>query len=56
VDCDRLEESACECYRVILQGMPLTHTVTFGEPGDYAFICHLPGHEEYGMRGVVLVE
>src|SRR5262249_52308871 len=30
-------------------------TVTFSEPGDYAFICHLPGHEEYGMRGVLRV-
>ena len=30
-------------------------TLTFAEPGDYAFICHLPGHEEYGMRGVVRV-
>lgn len=30
-------------------------TVTFDAPGEYAFICHLPGHEEYGMRGVVKV-
>jgi uncharacterized cupredoxin-like copper-binding protein len=30
-------------------------TVTFDEPGAYAFICHLPGHEEYGMKGVVRV-
>jgi uncharacterized cupredoxin-like copper-binding protein len=30
-------------------------TVTFEEPGDYAYICHLPGHEQYGMRGVVHV-
>ena len=25
------------------------------QPGEYAFICHLPGHEAYGMRGVVRV-
>ena len=31
-------------------------TVTFDEPGDYAFVCHLPGHEAYGMKGVVRVE
>jgi uncharacterized cupredoxin-like copper-binding protein len=30
-------------------------TVTFDRPGDYAFICHLPGHEAYGMRGTVHV-
>ena len=29
--------------------------VTFDAPGDYIFVCHLPGHEEYGMRGVVHV-
>ena len=32
-----------------------TTAVTFDRPGDYAFICHLPGHEEYGMRGVIHV-
>ena len=32
-----------------------TTTVTFEAPGQYAFICHLPGHEAYGMRGTVLV-
>ena len=31
-------------------------TVTFAKPGEYAFICHLPGHEAYGMRGVVVVK
>ena len=30
-------------------------TVTFDKPGTYAFICHLPGHEEYGMKGTVKV-
>jgi uncharacterized cupredoxin-like copper-binding protein len=28
-------------------------TVQFDEPGDYAYICHLPGHEQYGMTGVM---
>lgn len=32
-----------------------TTVVTFDEPGEYAFICHLPGHEAYGMRGIVRV-
>ena len=30
-------------------------TVSFEAPGDYAFVCHLPGHEAYGMRGVLHV-
>jgi uncharacterized cupredoxin-like copper-binding protein len=28
-------------------------TVTFEAPGDYLFVCHLPGHEAYGMTGVI---
>ena len=32
-----------------------TTTVTFSRPGDYLFICHLPGHESYGMVGVLRV-
>jgi plastocyanin len=32
-----------------------TTTVTFDEPGEYQYICHLPSHEEYGMVGVVHV-
>ena len=30
-------------------------TVIFDKPGDYEFICHLPGHEAYGMKGVIRV-
>lgn len=29
--------------------------LTFDEPGDVVFICHFPGHEAYGMVGVVHV-
>jgi uncharacterized cupredoxin-like copper-binding protein len=32
-----------------------TTVVTFDQPGEYAFICHLPGHEAYGMRGFIRV-
>jgi plastocyanin len=32
-----------------------TTTVTFDEPGEYAYICHLPGHEAYGMVGTLRV-
>jgi uncharacterized cupredoxin-like copper-binding protein len=30
-------------------------TITFTEAGEVAYICHLPGHEAYGMVGVVTV-
>ena len=36
-------------------GQTRTTTVTFQQPGEYPFICHLPGHEAYGMVGVVRV-
>jgi uncharacterized cupredoxin-like copper-binding protein len=30
-------------------------TITFTEPGEYAYVCHLPGHEAYGMRGTLRI-
>jgi uncharacterized cupredoxin-like copper-binding protein len=30
-------------------------TITFDQPGDYLYICHLPGHEAYGMVGTLHV-
>jgi len=32
-----------------------TTTVVFDAPGEYLYICHLPGHEAYGMVGVLKV-
>ena len=29
--------------------------LTFDQPGEYAYICHLPGHEAYGMVGTLRV-
>jgi uncharacterized cupredoxin-like copper-binding protein len=29
--------------------------ITFPEAGNLAYICHLPGHETYGMVGVLTV-
>ena len=26
-------------------------TITVHEAGTFAYICHLPGHEAYGMTG-----
>jgi uncharacterized cupredoxin-like copper-binding protein len=31
-------------------------TVVFHAPGEFKFICHLPGHEAYGMAGLVRVQ
>ena len=31
-------------------------TITFEQAGTFAYICHLPGHEAYGMAGVLTVE
>jgi uncharacterized cupredoxin-like copper-binding protein len=36
-------------------GATVSTTVTFATPGDYRYICHLPGHEAYGMVGVLHV-
>ncbi len=36
-------------------GSTVSTTVVFEEPGSYRFICHLPGHEAYGMVGVLKV-
>jgi uncharacterized cupredoxin-like copper-binding protein len=30
-------------------------TLTFDRPGEYLYICHLPGHEAYGMAGRLTV-
>jgi uncharacterized cupredoxin-like copper-binding protein len=39
----------------VAAGTTVTTTVTFRLPGEYRFICHLPGHEAYGMVGVLRV-
>jgi len=36
-------------------GSSATTTVMFDAPGEYLFICHFPGHEAYGMVGVLRV-
>ena len=33
-----------------------TTTLTFDAPGEMLFICHFPGHEAYGMVGIVLAK
>jgi len=39
----------------ITAGTTRTTVVTFETTGTFAFICHLPGHEAYGMAGTVEV-
>ena len=36
-------------------GTTVTTPVTFRVPGEYRYICHLPGHEAYGMVGTLRV-
>ena len=31
-------------------------TITFDAPGTLQYICHLPGHEAYGMVGTVVID
>ena len=31
-------------------------TVTFDDPLSWRYICHLPGHEQYGMVGLLTAE
>ena len=30
-------------------------TLTFAEPGTLQYICHIPGHEAYGMVGTLTI-
>ena len=36
-------------------GATVRTTITFAKAGDYQYICHLPGHEAYGMVGILHV-
>jgi len=33
----------------------VTTTITFTDAGTQFFACHLPGHYDYGMRGIIHV-
>jgi uncharacterized cupredoxin-like copper-binding protein len=39
----------------ILAGHRVETIVTFEKAGAYQYICHLPGHEAYGMKGTLTV-
>jgi uncharacterized cupredoxin-like copper-binding protein len=36
-------------------GSTRTTVISFTTPGTYRYICHLPGHEAYGMVGTLIV-
>ncbi len=36
-------------------GTSRSTTIRFDTPGTYLYICHLPGHEAYGMVGTLVV-
>jgi len=36
-------------------GREVRTTITFAAPGTLTFVCHLPGHEAYGMTGTLQV-
>ena len=36
-------------------GTTKTTTITFDRPQVLTFVCHLPGHEAYGMTGTLIV-
>jgi uncharacterized cupredoxin-like copper-binding protein len=40
----------------VAAGQSAATTYRFGEPGMLLFGCHLPGHWDYGMRGLVAVD
>ena len=41
--------------QVIPAGQTRVTTITFEEPAVWQYICHLPGHEAYGMVGVATI-
>ena len=41
--------------QTIEAGRSVETVITFDEPGRLNFLCHLPGHEAYGMVGTLVV-
>jgi uncharacterized cupredoxin-like copper-binding protein len=39
----------------IAAGETIETVVTFETPGTLTYVCHLPGHEAYGMVGTIVV-
>ncbi|HZM72975.1 MAG TPA: plastocyanin/azurin family copper-binding protein [Candidatus Polarisedimenticolia bacterium] len=41
--------------QTILAGQVVETLITFDKPGELTYVCHLPGHEAYGMKGTLTV-
>ncbi len=41
--------------QMVPAGETLVTTITFAATGSLQYICHLPGHEAYGMVGLVTI-
>jgi uncharacterized cupredoxin-like copper-binding protein len=41
--------------QTIQAGQSVETTITFDSPARLTFVCHLPGHEAYGMVGTLIV-
>jgi uncharacterized cupredoxin-like copper-binding protein len=41
--------------QMVPAGQTVVTTITFAQTGSLQFICHLPGHEAYGMVGLVTI-
>jgi uncharacterized cupredoxin-like copper-binding protein len=41
--------------QMIPAGETRVTTITFAQAGTLQYICHLPGHEAYGMAGLVTI-
>lgn len=37
-------------------GKTLSQIFTFNQPGEYQLICAIPGHEQAGMAGTIIVQ
>ena len=42
-------------YLIARGGQVTRKTFIFDEPGEYEFMCELPGHQEAGMKGKLIV-
>jgi uncharacterized cupredoxin-like copper-binding protein len=51
-----LSHGALPTEQTIPAGTEVQTTITFDTPGTLQYICHLPGHEAYGMVGTLVVD
>jgi uncharacterized cupredoxin-like copper-binding protein len=47
--------NALPTEQMVPAGQTVVTTITFAQTGTLQFICHLPGHEAYGMVGLITI-